>query len=315
MPTIAFVIDPITSLKAVKDSTVMMVEACLALGWKVGLMEAKHISVSGQVTCVVQWVQYANHTQNPWYDVSQPTQVKASDLDVVMMRKDPPFDMDYVIATYLLEKIEQSGVLVLNKPKAIRDCNEKLFILNFPDCIAPTVVSAQQEVLKSFLAEHQDVIIKPLNEMGGSSVFRLSPNDPNINVVIESLTHRGVHAVMMQAFITDIAATGDKRILMIDGEPMPYPVSRRAKPGETRSNLAAGGSAHKAEFTERDAWLCQKVGPQLKERGLLFVGLDVIGNFITEINVTSPTCAREVEELYGVNIMPQLFDCIAAKLC
>ena len=228
------------------------------------------------------------------------------------MRKDPPFDMQYIYTTTLLERAEARGVLVVNKPQALRDCNEKLFTAWFPNLTPPTLVTRAAARLRDFLAEQGDIILKPLDAMGGASVFRLRTGDPNINVAIETLTRDETEYAMAQRFIPEIAA-GDKRILLVDGAPIPYALARIPAPGETRGNLASGGRGVGVPLSVRDRAICAQVGPVLREKGLLFAGLDVIGDWLTEINVTSPTCIRELDKLYGLNISATLMDVIAAR--
>jgi glutathione synthase len=229
------------------------------------------------------------------------------------MRKDPPFDMEYLYTTCLLERAENAGVLIVNKPAALRNSNEKLFTAWFPDCCAPSLVSRDPARLRAFLDQQTDIILKPLDAMGGASIFRVRAGDPNISVILETITELGQRTAMAQVFIPEISA-GDKRILMIDGEPVPYALARIPAQGETRGNLAAGGRGEGVELSERDRWICARVGPELRARGLLFVGLDVIGNYLTEINVTSPTCIRELDRIYGLDIAGQLMDCLETKL-
>ncbi|MCL5669413.1 MAG: glutathione synthase, partial [Gammaproteobacteria bacterium] len=248
-----------------------------------------------------------------WFDSGAETSQPLAALDVILMRKDPPFDMEYVYTTYLLERAEAEGVLVVNKPRALRDCNEKLFTAWFPQCTPPTLVTRDAQQLRGFLQEHGDIILKPLGAMGGSSVFRVRRDDPNINVIIETMTGEARRFVMAQRYIPEISE-GDKRILLINGEPVPYALARIAAPGETRANLAAGGKGVGVPLSARDRWICQQAGPALREKGLLFAGLDVIGDYLTEINVTSPTCARELDALYGLNIAAQFLDVVEKKV-
>jgi glutathione synthase len=247
-----------------------------------------------------------------WYSFGQARYMPLADLDVVLMRKDPPFDMEYVFSTYLLEQAEQAGVLVVNRPASLRDANEKLFTAWFPQCCPPTLVTRRDGQIRDFLREHGDIVVKPLDGMGGTSIFRLRGGDPNISVIIETMTQYEGRYVMAQRFIPEILM-GDKRILMIDGEPVPYALARIPAPGETRGNLAAGGRGEGVALSDRDRWICAQVGPQLRDRGLLFVGLDVIGDYLTEINVTSPTCLRELESIYGIDIKSGVLDAIAAR--
>jgi glutathione synthase len=236
-----------------------------------------------------------------------------SDLDIILMRKDPPFDMEYIYTTFLLERAEANGVLVVNKPQSLRDANEKMYTAWFPQCCPPTLVSRNAEQLRAFLQEQGDIILKPLDGMGGASIFRLQTGDPNTSVVIETLTQHQRRFIMAQQYIPEIIH-GDKRILMINGEPVPYALARVPAQGETRGNLAAGGQGLGMELSERDYWICQQVGDTLRKKGLMFVGLDVIGDYLTEINVTSPTCIRELDAIYSLNISATLMDVIDDKL-
>ena len=247
-----------------------------------------------------------------WFEWGEENTEPLSALDVILMRKDPPFDMEYVYTTYLLERAEGAGVQVVNKPRSLRDANEKLFTAWFPQCTPPTLVTRSTERIRGFLAEHGDIIIKPLGGMGGESVFRLRRGDPNTNVALETLTADETRFAMAQRFIPEIVQ-GDKRILLVDGEPVPYALARIPAEGETRGNLAAGGTGVGVPLSERDRWICAQVGPVLREKGLLFVGLDVIGDYLTEINVTSPTCIRELDRLYGLHISAGIMDAIAAR--
>jgi len=230
-----------------------------------------------------------------------------ADLDVILMRKDPPFDMNYIYATYILERAEEDGVLVVNKPSSLRDCNEKLFTAWFPELCPKTLVSANHQLLKAFVNDHQDVIVKPLDGMGGASIFRIKNGDPNTNVILETLTQHGAHLAMAQQFIPEITE-GDKRILVVNGKPIPYSLARIPAKGETRGNLAAGGRGVAMPLTETEMSIANTIGPELVKRGLYFVGLDVIGAFVTEINVTSPTCIREIDNAYNTNIAGKLWD-------
>jgi len=233
----------------------------------------------------------------------------AQDIDVILMRQDPPFDAAYLYATYLLEKVEREGVLVANRPASVRDSNEKLFATDFPQCCVPTLVSGRAALLREFVKEQGDTVMKPLDAMGGTNVFRIEPGSSNLSVIIDVLTEDGKTPIMAQRFVPEIKQ-GDKRILMINGEPVPYALARIPKEGEFRGNLAAGGTGEGRELTDRDRWICEQVGPTLKRKGLYFVGLDVIGDYLTEINVTSPTCVRELDQIFGINIAGQLFDAL-----
>ena len=248
-----------------------------------------------------------------WFELQDEIDSPLSDLDVILMRKDPPFDMEFVYSTYLLEQAERAGVLIVNKPQSLRDCNEKLFATLFPHCTPPTVVSRRADVLREFAAKHGDVILKPLDGMGGTSIFRHRAGDPNLSVILETLTALGTQQIMGQAYLPAIK-DGDKRILMIDGEPVDYCLARIPAAGETRGNLAAGGRGEARPLSDKDRWIASQVGPTLREKGLLFVGLDVIGEHLTEINVTSPTCIREIDNAFGTNIGEMLMAAIERKL-
>ena len=235
------------------------------------------------------------------------------ELDAILMRKDPPFDMDFIYSTYILEAAQREGTLVVNDPRSLRDCNEKLFATQFPQCCPPLIVAASAARLKAFHAEHGDVIFKPLDGMGGASIFRVKAGDPNLSVIIETLTDHGRQQIMAQKFLPEIV-DGDKRILMVDGIPAEYGLARIPMSGETRGNLAAGGSGVAMPLTDRERWICSQVAPVLREKGLLFVGLDVIGDYLTEINVTSPTCVRELDRAHQLDIAGDLMEAIASKL-
>lgn len=291
---IGFVMDPIHTLKAYKDSTVAMIEAALKLGHQVYVMEITDLFIEqGKAFSSMQEVLAADHTKADWCQIATSQTNELIHLNVIVMRKDPPFDMDYIYATYILELAETAGVLVANKPGSLRDANEKCFIAHFPQCITDTLVSADPARIKLFLDRHSDIILKPLDGMGGSSVFRLSKADHNINVIIEMMTLHGKRHIMAQRYLPEIKQ-GDKRILLINGEPVPYALARMPLANETRANMAAGGKGIAQPLSDRDKWLCQQVKPKLQEMGLYFVGLDVIGDYITEINVTSPTGIREL---------------------
>jgi glutathione synthase len=247
-----------------------------------------------------------------WFELEAEIDSGLDELDVILMRKDPPFNMEFVYATYLLEQAERAGVLVVNRPQSLRDCNEKLFATLFPQCTPPTLVSRRMDILREFAELHGDVILKPLDGMGGTSIFRHREGDPNLSVILETLTANGTQQIMAQGYLPAIK-DGDKRILMIDGEPVPYCLARIPAMGETRGNLAAGGRGEARPLTAHDRWIAAEVGPTLREKGLLFVGLDVIGEHLTEINVTSPTCIREIDNAFGTNIGSLLMDAIEQK--
>ncbi len=307
------VMDPIGSIRTYKDSTFAMLLAARARGWEVRYMELADLYLDNGTACARHRGLEVTDRDHDWFAFTNEESGALGELDVVLMRKDPPFDTEYVYATHILELAEQAGALVVNRPQALRDTNEKLAIARFPQCAPPTLVTRDAARLRAFATKHGDVILKPLHGMGGTSVFRLRPADPNLSVVVETLTGHGTEYAMAQRFIPEIAA-GDKRILLVDGAPVPYALARVPAPGETRGNLAAGATGQGVALSERDRWICAEVGPWLREQGLLFVGLDVIGDYLTEINVTSPTCIRELDAQYGLDIAGQLLDCIERRL-
>jgi glutathione synthase len=310
---LAIVMDPIGSIKIHKDSSFAMLLAAQARGWTLCYMEQQDLFLrDGEAIAITRSLRVRDQTSD-WFELGEPQERRLGELDVILMRKDPPLDMEFIYTTYLLEQAERAGALVVNRPSALRNCNEKLFAAQFPDCCAPNLVSRDPGRLRSFLDEYGDIILKPLDGMGGASIFRVQADDPNISVILETLTALGQRTAMAQKFIPEISA-GDKRILMINGEPVPYALARIPAKGETRGNLAAGGRGEGVELSERDRWICNQVGRELQARGLLFVGLDVIGDYLTEINVTSPTCIRELDHIYGLDIASELMDSIEEKL-
>lgn len=303
--------DPIGSIKVKKDTTFAMLLAAQGRGWSLRYMELNDLFVRDGVPYArMQMVQVRDDPDN-WFTLSHPQVSPLESLDVVLMRKDPPFNLEYVYATYILERAEQSGVLVINKPQSLRDANEKMYTTWFPQCCPPTLVTRGHERLRTFLEEQQDIVVKPLDGMGGASIFRVTLGDPNTNVIFETLTMQQARFVMAQRYIPEISR-GDKRILLIDGIPVEYALARVPAEGDLRGNLAAGATGVGVRLSERDRWICAQVGPILREKGLVFVGLDVIGDFLTEINVTSPTCIRELDAIYDLNIAGRLMDHIAA---
>ncbi|MDA8928389.1 glutathione synthase [Gammaproteobacteria bacterium] len=307
------VMDPIADINVKKDTTLAMLLAAERRGWELYYMEQSDLSLDqGLARATVRRLSVEDNPES-WYEVGSPQDIALSDLDVVLMRKDPPFDMDFIYSTYILEAAQREGTLVVNDPRSLRDCNEKLFATQFPQCCPPLIVAASAARLKAFHAEHGDVIFKPLDGMGGASIFRVKAGDPNLSVIIETLTDHGRQQIMAQKFLPEIV-DGDKRILMVDGVPAEYGLARIPMSGETRGNLAAGGSGVAMPLTDRERWICSQVAPVLREKGLLFVGLDVIGDYLTEINVTSPTCVRELDRAHQLDIAGDLMEAIASKL-
>ena len=307
------VMDPIADINVKKDTTLAMLLAAQRRGWELYYMEQSDLSLDqGLARATVRRLSVEDNPES-WFEVDSPQDIALSDLDVVLMRKDPPFDMDFIYSTYILEAAQREGTLVVNDPRSLRDCNEKLFATQFPQCCPPLIVAASAARLKAFHAEHGDVIFKPLDGMGGASIFRVKAGDPNLSVIIETLTDHGRQQIMAQKFLPEIV-DGDKRILMVDGVPAEYGLARIPMSGETRGNLAAGGSGVAMPLTDRERWICSQVAPVLREKGLLFVGLDVIGDYLTEINVTSPTCVRELDRAHQLDIAGDLMEAIASKL-
>lgn len=314
MPTaLGVVMDPIGSIKYHKDSTLAMLFAAQARGWDLYYMEMGDLAMRDGTAYATMRKLSVFADANRWYELGEPQHSPLHQLDVILMRKDPPFDMEYIYATYLLEYAERKGTMVVNRPQSLRDANEKVFTARFPQCSPPTLITRQANQLRQFIEEHEEVILKPLEGMGGASIFKVGKHDPNTSVIIETLTAHGNQYAMAQRFIPEIT-TGDKRILLIDGQPIPYALARIPAKGELRGNLAAGGHGVGVELSERDRWICSQVAPTLKEMGLIFVGLDVIGDYLTEINVTSPTCIRELDNQYSLDIAGQLMDAIALRL-
>lgn len=307
------VMDPIERIKPHKDTTLAMLLEGQRRGWQLHYMEKGDLYLrSGEAGASSRLIEVADEARD-WYRFTGAWEGPLADLDVVLMRVDPPVDEEFLYATWILERAETAGVLVMNRPAMLREVNEKLFTAWFSHCAPPTLVTSSGARIRSFLREFRDIIVKPLNLMGGASVFRVREDDPNLGVIIETMTRHGARTTMVQEYLPQIVA-GDKRILMIDGEPVSHALARVPLAGETRGNLAAGGSGEGRELTDRDRWIAAQVGPRLRDMGLYFVGLDVIGDYLTEINVTSPTCARELDRLYGTNIAGQLFDVIERQL-
>ncbi|KTD32295.1 glutathione synthetase [Legionella moravica] len=300
---VAVLMDPLHRLKPYKDTTVAMISSAKAMGWScVYFTQEDLFCSSGHSYARVHEISIGDLHSSEWAEVNDLGEKPLSDFDMILMRKDPPFDIEYIYTTYALELAERDGVLVANKPQSLRDANEKFFTLNFPQCCPLTLVSRDIKRLKAFWREHKNVIFKPLEGMGGSSVFHVDEQGRNLSVILEVLTKGETKCIMAQRYIPEIAVTGDKRILVIHGEPVPYALARIPAQGELRGNLAAGARGEVVPITARDRWICEQIGPVLKDKGLYFVGIDVIGDYLTEINVTSPTCLREISEETGLDI-------------
>ncbi|MDR0219127.1 MAG: glutathione synthase [Enterobacteriaceae bacterium] len=314
MIKLGIVMDPISSINIKKDTSFAMLLEAQKRGWEIHYMEMNDLYLyQGEARAQTRLLTVEENPQQ-WYQFGSEQDIALDTLHVILMRKDPPFDTEFIYATYILERAEIKGSLVVNKPQSLRDCNEKLFTAWFPELTPDTLVTRNAKTLREFHQKHSDVIFKPLDGMGGASIFRLKQDDPNIGVIIETLTEHGSRYCMAQNFLPAIKE-GDKRVLVVDGEPVPYCLARIPAQGETRGNLAAGGRGEARPLSESDWAIARAVGPILKEKGLIFVGLDIIGDRLTEINVTSPTCVREIEATFpAVSITGMFMDAIEKRL-
>jgi len=310
---IGVVMDPIGSINFKKDSTLALCLAAQARGHALFYMELPDLHMRDGVSHARARRLTVRDDPSDWFTLGAGERIRLDSLDAVLMRKDPPFDMEYVYATYLLELAEPAGTLIVNRPQSLRDANEKLYTARFPQCCPPTLVTRHMAALRAFLHEQGDIVVKPPDAMGGKSVFRVRRDDPNTSVIFETLTWHETRFAIAQRYVPEISE-GDKRILVIDGEPFPYALARVPSEGESRGNLAAGARGVGVELDARDRWICGEVGPALRDKGLLFAGLDVIGDYLTEINVTSPTCIRELDNLYGLDIGGRVIEAIEARL-
>jgi len=310
---LGIVMDPLMTINLKKDSTMAMIEAAQKRNWSVFYIEQKDLFIADGIAMANMYPITIDLHRDPWFQLRESITRPLHELNVVLMRKDPPFNMEYIYTTYILELAKKLGTLVVNDPQSLRDANEKLFTLWFPQCCPPTLVSRNPQLLRDFSREHQDVILKPLGGMGGFRIFRTRHDDLNLSVILETMTDYGREFTMAQRYIPEIAQ-GDKRVLLINGEPVPYALARIPQAGELRGNLAAGGQPKVVSLSARDRWICAEVGSTLRDKGLLFVGLDIIGDYLTEINVTSPTCIREIEAETQLPIAEQLLDIIEKKL-
>ncbi len=308
---LAFVVDPLDSFKIYKDTTFAIMREAQARGHSLYAMEQDDLAWrGGKVVGNARRIQLTGK-KSAWYRADKPVLTPLKSFGAVLMRKDPPFDMEYVYSTYLLELAEAQGARVFNRPRAIRDWNEKMSVARFPQFTPPTVVTRREALIREFLAEHRDVILKPLDGMGGASIFLVRRGDPNVNVIIETVTHYGRRTIMAQRYLPEIR-DGDKRVLLIGGKPVPWCLARIPKPGETRGNLAAGAKGVARKLTQRDREIAAVVGPVVAKEGLLLVGLDVIGEHLTEVNVTSPTCFQEITDQSGFNVAGMFMDVLEA---
>ena len=311
---IGILMDPIESIKPYKDSSLAMMLAAQNKGWHLHYIQQSGLYLQDKtVKADCQKIKVFDDNAH-WFELESSKTIDANSLDVILMRVDPPFNMEFIYTTYLLEMIEQKGSLIVNRPSSLRDANEKLFATHFPQCCTETLVTRNSQKLREFVRQHKDVILKPLDGMGGQSIFRVTPEDANLSVILETMVANDQHTIMAQKFIPEITQ-GDKRILMVNGEAIPYTLARIPAKGETRGNIAAGGTGLAMAITEREQWIADQVGPSLKKMGILFAGLDVIGDYLTEINVTSPTCIREIDAAFNTNIADKLMDCIEQIKC
>ena len=313
-PRLAVLMDPIASINPAKDSTLAMMLAAQARGVEVHYLEQRDLWVRDGVAMARLRPVTLRDDPRDWFTLGEPAVGALSGMDAVLMRKDPPFDTEYIYTTYLLERAEAAGTLVVNRPQGLRDMNEKVYTAWFPECCAPTLITRDMRDMAAFMGEHGRVVCKPLFGMGGRSVFVLDAGDKNANVVFETLTDYGQRYAIVQRYIPDIVTTGDTRILLIDGEPVEHALARIPPSGDNRGNLAAGAQGIGRPLNDRDRWLCSQIGPVMRDRGMMFVGLDVIGGFVTEINVTSPTGIRELEKQFHVDIAGRFIDAVLARL-
>jgi glutathione synthase len=313
-PSLAVVMDPIAKLKFAKDSTLAMLLAAAARGWKLTYFEQSDLILrDGVAQGRGRPLQVFNDPAR-WFELGEQSVRKLGEFDCVFMRKDPPFDAEYIYSPYILERAELQGAFVANKPQGLRDMNEKVYTAWFPQCCAPTLITRSASDITAFAAEHGKIVVKPLDGMGGKSIFVTEKGDKNLPVIIETLTDNGQRFAIAQRYVPDIASTGDARVLLIDGEPVPYALARIPAAHDNRGNLAAGAKGVGRELNERDRWLAAEIGPALAERGMVFVGIDVIGGFVTEINVTSPTGIRELDSQFGLNIGDMVIDALARRM-
>jgi glutathione synthase len=310
---VAVVMDPIEDIKPAKDTTLAMMLAAQRRGWTLSYLELGHLWLRDGVALGRAHPLEVRDDAKDWFTRGEPVTKRLGEFDVILMRKDPPFDTEYIYSTYILERAESEGALVVNRPQGLRDMNEKVYTAWFPECCAPTLITRDMGDMHAFLREHGRAVCKPLYGMGGRSIFVLEAGDKNASVVFETLTEYGTRYAITQRYIPDIVTTGDARVILVDGEPVPHALARIPTAADNRGNLAAGATGVGRPLDERDRWLAGRIGPELRSRGMLFVGLDVIGGFVTEINVTSPTGVRELDRQFGLDIAGSLMDAIARR--
>jgi glutathione synthase len=306
------VMDPISGITTYKDSTFAMLLEAQRRGHEIWYMEPADLTVRDGIALGHMRLLSVRDNRSDWFTLGESENRELANLDLILMRKDPPFDMDYVYTTYILDLAEKSGVKVVNRPQALRDANEKCFITQFPQCCVPALITRSSGEIKAFVKDQGLSVVKPLDGMGGESIFQVQPADPNLNVILETITAKDHDLVMVQRYIPEITE-GDKRVLVVNGEPVPYALARIPGQGDFRGNLAKGGTGKGVPLSDRDYWICEQVAPELKRRGIVFAGLDIIGDWLTEINVTSPTCIRELDSQYGLNIAGKMFDALEAS--
>ncbi len=307
----AVVMDPISGIVTYKDSTFAMLLEAQRRGHELWYMEPSDLTMRDGLALGHMRPLSVTDRNEDWFTLGESQNLELGGMDFLLMRKDPPFDMDYVYTTYVLDLAEKAGVTVMNRPQSLRDANEKCFITQFPQCCVPALITRSSTEIKAFVGEQGLSVVKPLDGMGGESIFQVQPNDPNLNVILETITAKDRDLVMVQRYIPEITQ-GDKRILVVNGKPVPFALARIPGAGDFRGNLAKGGTGKGIALSDRDYWICEQVAPELKRRGIVFAGLDVIGDWLTEINVTSPTCIRELDAEFGLNIAGEMFDALEA---
>ena len=309
---LGIIMDPISEIEIKKDSSFAMLLAAQKRGWNIHYMELDDLYMDNEKPRARMQSLTVEDNSKEWHNLTNTHVDDLSVLDIILMRKDPPFNLEYIYSTYILEHAHRLGTCVVNNPASLRTVNEKFYITYFPECIAPTLISRDIKLLTKFVQEQGDIIVKPLDGMGGIGIHRINKQDDNIESILKSMRKNGSEYVMGQKFLPDIVA-GDKRVLLIDGKPIPYALARVPSTNNSKGNLAQGAIGKGIELTKRDKWICEKVGPKLREMGLIFVGIDIIGDYLTEINVTSPTCIRELDNIYDLKIAEQLMDVIDKK--
>jgi len=305
--------DPIESITPKKDSTLAMLLEAERRGAEIHYLRQANLKLLAGEAFGSSTILNVRDDLADWFTLGNEQEIALGELDVILMRKDPPFDMEYIYSSYILERAEDAGALIVNRPQSLRDMNEKAYTAWFAECAPLTMVTRSMSEMKAFLLEYERIVVKPLEGMGGKSIFVVAAGDQNANVIFETLTDNGNQYAMAQVFIPEISE-GDKRILLIDGDPIPHALARIPPPDDNRGNLVVGAIGKGLELSERDRWICAQVGPVMKERGVIFAGIDVIGDYLTEINVTSPTGIRELDAAFDLNIAGTLFDAIEARL-